>query len=208
MTIARCTLVLLVCAFILPGCLPGAKPPHMVELYTLDYAPGTPAGGPLEQVLKVDRFASAQSYNTTAMVYKPEGHKMGVYSYHKWRTNPGDMVTDFLARDLRSAGLFRAVFSFRQPDVARFVVEGGVEEFAESREAGGWKASLRLQVTLLDIDRSDVTSRVMFQKRYHETEPIPDKSPDAFAKGMSAAMRKASTRIMQDVYDAVRDRVK
>lgn len=208
MTIARCTLLLLVCAFMLPGCLPRAKPPHMVDLYTLDYTPAAPAGEPIEQVLKVDRFAVTQSYNTNAMVYKPEGYKMGVYNYHKWRTNPGDMVTDFLARDFRNAGLFRAVFSFRQPDSARFVVEGGVEEFAESKEADGWKAALRLQVTLLDTDHSDVTARIMFQKRYQEAEPIPDKSPDAFARGMGAAMGKVSTRIMQDVYDAVRDRIK
>jgi cholesterol transport system auxiliary component len=197
-----------VAAFMLPGCLPGAKPPHMVELYTLDYTAAAPTGAPIEQLLKVERFAVAQSYNTSAMMYKPEGHKMGMYNYHKWRTNPGDMVTDFLARDFRSAGLFRAVFSSRQPDGARFVVEGGVEEFAESREAGGWKAALRLQVTLLDTDQSDVTGRVMFQKSYQAAEPIPERSPDAFARGMSAAMGKVSTRIMQDVHDAVRDRVK
>ncbi len=208
MTIARFTLFLLACVFALSGCLPGAKPPQTVELYTMDYAPATPVGEHIDQVLKVDRFATAQSYNTNAMVYRPEGYKMGVYSYNKWRTNPGDMVTDFLARDFRSSGLFRAVFSFRQPDVARFVVEGGVEEFSQSREADGWKAVLHLQVTLLDIDRSDITTRVMFQKRYREAEPIPEKSPDAFAKGMSAAMGKLSTRIMQDVYDAVEGRIR
>lgn len=208
MTITRFALLFLTCAFILPGCLPGAKPPLVVELYTLDYAPAPSAGVCLEQMVKVDRFATAQSYNTNAMVYKPESYKMGVYNYHKWRTRPGDMVTDFLARDLGSAGLFRAVFTYRQAENARFVIEGSVEEFAESREADGWKAALRLRMTLLDTDREDITARVMFQRRYEAAEPIAGKSPDAFARGMSAAMKKVSTRIMQDVYQAVQDRVK
>ena len=43
----------------------------------------------------------AQAYNTTAMVYQPSAFKQETYNYHRWRVNPGYLVTDYLARDLR-----------------------------------------------------------------------------------------------------------
>ncbi len=208
MAVIRFAVLLLAASLLLSACLPGSKAPHLVDLYTLDYAPAVPAGTPLEQVVKVERFSVAQSYNTNAMVYRPEGYKVGVYNYHKWRTNPGDMVTDFLVRDFRTSGLFHAVFSYRQPELARFVVEGGVEEFVEARSADGWKAVLRLQITLLDLSQADMTTRVVYQRRYEVAAPMADKAPEAFAKGMSAAMAKASEQIIRDVDDGVQGRVR
>jgi ABC-type uncharacterized transport system auxiliary subunit len=193
---------LFACLFLLGSCFPGSTAPARVELYTLDYAPPVAARGHLNQVIRVDRFSVAQSYNGPAMVYRPEACRLAVYRYHRWRTGPGEMVTDYLVRDFRSSGLFEAVFSFRQSEDARFEVDGAVEEFLEAKEGNGWKAILVLDVTLLDRSKPDITSRVMFQKRYRAIEPISDQSPGGFARGMSAAMARLSAEIVGDVADA------
>jgi ABC-type uncharacterized transport system auxiliary subunit len=201
----RYAAVLLAFTVLLIGCLPGAKAPYLVELYTFDYVSPALTGTPSDEIVKVDKFAAAQSYNSAAMVYQPEAYKIAVYNHHKWRVNPGDMVADYLRRDFRASGLFRAVLSYRQPETARFVVEGGVEEFLEAKEKDGWKAILGLQVTLLDLTRPEITRRVVFQKRYRVAEPISEESPKAFAAGMSAAMAKVSVHIVSDVYCAVKE---
>ncbi len=195
--------VLLACLFLLAGCFPWSTAPERVELYTLDYAPPTASGKPLDRVIKIDRFSVAQVYNSPAMVYSPEAYSLAVYQHHRWRTGPGDMVTDYLVRDFRSSGLFKAVFSYRQPDDVRFWVDGAVEEFLEARGGDGRKAVLGLAVTLLDRSKPDITSRVVFQKRYRAVEPVSDQSPGGFARGMSEAMARLSAEIMGDVANAV-----
>lgn len=56
-------------------------------------------------------FSVAQSFNSTAMVYKPQQNRLDSYPYSRWRVNPGDMVSDFLLRDIRKSLLFKGVFS-------------------------------------------------------------------------------------------------
>jgi cholesterol transport system auxiliary component len=178
----------------------------MIEFYTLEYAPPAFDGPKTGGIVKFDRFFSARSYEGTAMLYKPAAYKVVAYNYHRWRTSPGDMVTDYLVRDFRHSGLFRAVFSYRQPESARFLVGGGVEEFVEAKEAGGWNAVLGLYVTVLDLKESDVTEKVVFQKKYRVVQPINGESPESFATGMSEAMARASVQIVGDVRAAVKDR--
>ncbi|MGD0231922.1 MAG: ABC-type transport auxiliary lipoprotein family protein [Syntrophorhabdales bacterium] len=200
---ALCALVLLGSAFFLWGCLPAGRAPYEIKLYALDYRPLPLSGARLEQVIRIDRFSVAQVYNSSAMVYRPEAPRVAVYHYSMWRTNPSDMVADYLARDFRSSGLFRAVFSSHQEETTRFAVDGVVEELLESKETDGWKVIVDLDVTLLDLTKPDITSRVVFQRRYRAKEPIPDQSPDAFARGASEAMARLSAKIIDDVYRTI-----
>jgi cholesterol transport system auxiliary component len=176
----------------------------MVDQYMLEYAPPEVAGPRLDQTVEIGRFSVAQAYNSTAMVYRADGYRVAAPHYHRWRTNPGDMVTDYLLRDFRASGLFRAVFSYRRPEEARFTVEGGIEEFLELREGGGRKAVLGLEVTLLDRSKPEVSERVVFQKRYRAEEAAIDQSSEALARAMSQAMAALSAEIIGDVHRAVR----
>lgn len=195
----------LACLLLLAGCLPGTRAPYKVSLYTLEYSPtavkGAPA--PTDQVVRIARFSVAQGFNGTGMVYSPEPYRLAVYQYHRWRANPADMAGDYLARDFRASGLFKAVFSGPRQQAARFEVEGIVDRFLQSKEAGGWKAVLVLEITLLDTGKPSVAERVIFQKRYSAAEPLAEQSPDAFAKGMSAAMAHVSAEIAADVATAI-----
>jgi cholesterol transport system auxiliary component len=184
------------------GC---GKPPLLVNQYVLEY-PAPPTGGKarVEAALKVELFAVAQPFNTTAMVYRPEPYKSQVYNYSRWRVNPGYLVTDYLLRDLRGAGVFKAVFHYNETGKARFLLEGGVEEFQEVDEPGGWKAALVLNVTLLDLSQEELPKRLLFQKQYRVQEPLPEKTPQGLAQGMSRALEHLSVRIVQDVSEAAR----
>ncbi len=193
-----------VLALLAAGC---GKPPMLINQYILEY-PAPPVGkkARLEAALKVELFAVAQPYNSTAMVYRPQPFKNQVYNYSRWRVNPGYLVTDYLLRDLRDSGLFRAVFSYNETGKARFLLEGGVEEFQELDQPDGWKAALVLSVTLLDLNQEELPQRVLFQKKYRALEPLPEKTPQGLAQGMSRALEQLSAQILTDVYEATKRR--
>jgi ABC-type uncharacterized transport system auxiliary subunit len=195
-------------AVLLVGCLAGCgNPPLLVKQFILEY-PAPVVGGKtrLPVALKVDLFSVAQAFNVNAMVYQPRPFQSQVYNYSSWRANPGYLVTDFLLRDLRESGLFKAVFGPASTGDHRFRLEGGVTEFQEVDAADGWQASLALTVTLLDTRQEELPQRVVFQKNYRAQAPMPEKTPQGLARGMSAAMEQVSAHIINDTWEAARTR--
>lgn len=195
-------------AVLLVGCLAGCgKPPMLVNQFILEY-PAPVMGGKtkLPAALKVDLFSVAQAFNANAMVYQPRPFQSQVYNYSRWRANPGYLVTDFLIRDLRESGLFKAVFGPDSSGKYRFKLEGGVAEFQEVDAESGWQASLALTVTLLDTRQEELPQRVVFQKNYRALAPMPEKTPQGLARGMSQAMEQVSAQIINDTWEAARTR--
>lgn len=192
-------------ALLLAAC--GQRPP-LVRQYVMEYAPpAAPAPAKIGDTLQIKEFAVAQAFNTTEMVYRPGPLESATYKYSSWRVNPGYMVTDYLARDFRQAGVFKAVFSRGDTGQGRFVLEGGVLEIQELDDPDGWKAALALSVTLLDTDREEIPQRVIFQKTYRTAEPMLAKTPQGLAEAMSRAMQRLSHEVITDVYRGVRVRL-
>jgi ABC-type uncharacterized transport system auxiliary subunit len=196
----------LFCAVLLGSCFPGSKPPYVVQFYTLEYPSTISIGLTLKEAVRIGRFFMVQSYNTSAMLYRPKPYEVAAYNYHRWRTNPGDMVTEHLLEDFRSSGLFHAVFSYRHPENVRFVVDGDVGEFLEAKVGAGWEAALSMEVSLRDTATPEAGKEILFQKRYRTVEPLIKESPEEFARGMSRAMARVSGEILGDVYAAVKAR--
>jgi ABC-type uncharacterized transport system auxiliary subunit len=194
-------------AAVLVMCLGCGKPPMLVNQYLLEYpAPVVGRKAKLSTDVKVEQFSVAQAFNTNAMVYQPQPYQSQSYNYSRWRANPGYLVTDYLLRDLRESGLFQAVLGPGSSGKCRFKLEGGVAEFQELDAPEGWKASLALTVTLLDTDKEELPQRVVFQKNYRAQEPLPEKTPQGLAQGMSRAMEQVSGQIIVDLYEAARSR--
>ncbi len=198
--------ILVLISGLLSGCglfLGRSSPPE--EQYAPEYpSPAFPDRAPLDETVKVDRFVAAQAFSDTSMVYSSAPFKRDVYNYSWWDENPGDMVTDFILRDLRNSGLYRAVFSYRSDVEARFHLDGGIDEFLEVDGAEGSKAVVAVTVTLLDSAQKDVGKRVVFQKNYRVTAPMEGKTPQALARGMSAAMEQLSGQLQTDIYNSIK----
>ncbi|MCG6535648.1 MAG: ABC-type transport auxiliary lipoprotein family protein [Syntrophales bacterium LBB04] len=198
----RCikTAFLLLLMLVLAGCMGIRGRTQILWLYTIEYpAPVIQGIAPVNGTLQVKLFTVVQNYNSTAMVYQPAPYKLQQYQNSKWRINPGDMVTDYLLRDLRNQNLFKAVFSYREPADARFALEGEVEQFGEVDEKDSRKAVLSVYITLLDTSQKDITKMIVSQKNYRIDEPLDGKRSAAFVKGMSRAMEKLSKELIQDM---------
>jgi ABC-type uncharacterized transport system auxiliary subunit len=108
-----------------------------------------------------------------------------------------------LVRDLRHSGLFQTVFSYNQNEETRYLLEGQVNEFLESREKDGLKAVLSLNITFFDLSKKETTEKVVFQRDYRYTEPLERETYGGLAQAMSKAMEKFSRQMMMDLHQAI-----
>lgn len=190
--------------FFLSGCIERGRNSPMMENYTLEYPSPVYKNLPrLDQSIKVERFSVAKAFNTQSIVFRPEPYKLDTYSSHSWIVNPGFMVCDFLVRDLRNSGLFSGVFSYRDYEEARFILEGSLEEILETDEGSGRSASLTISVALLDLSKSGMPGRLIYQKKYHASEPLGAQTVEGLVKAMSVNMEKLSSLIIRDTYAAI-----
>jgi cholesterol transport system auxiliary component len=189
------------------SCSLGGKPSYKVNQYTLEYpSPFSKEFTSINELVKVEQFAVAQTFSTSAMIYKEGPNLRNVDPYNRWRTKPGEMAAEYLVRDLRNSGLFRAVISYNDIEETRYLLEGQVDEFLDVSEKDGRKAVLGLNVTFVDLKKRDPAEKVIFQRDYKVVEPYTEKTPAAFAQGMSRAMEKVSRQIILDLHDAVKPR--
>ena len=189
------------------GCVTLKQPNMKIEHYTLEYDALLPVTNtnlnPVPVVLKVERFSIAPVYNTSRIVYRDQEFKRSSYFYHKWKSNPADLVSYFLARDIRESGLFTAVNVPDSKITHTHIVEGLVDEFLEWDSKDKWEAVLSMNVTLLDAGTSDISKKVVFQQKFSSRKMCKEKHPKALAQAMSQAMAEVSENICLTIHNAL-----
>jgi ABC-type uncharacterized transport system auxiliary subunit len=191
----------------LAACLDLKQPRNKIEYYSLEYDPPRMSNNsPVSQVIKVALFSVSPIYNTRKIIYRNDAYKRAAYDYHKWQANPAELVTYFLARDMRQSGLFEAVVTRNSQFPHTYVLGGSVDKFLESDTQAGWQADLSLNIILMSEHETDVSKKIIFQKSYHISKPCRQRNPRALAEAMSAAMSEASARIIHEVYSHLADR--
>jgi cholesterol transport system auxiliary component len=198
--------VLISLVLVVPGCLGIKKPAMKIDYYTLEYdSPQLDFKARLPFVIRIERFQVAPVYNSNRIIYSEQKFKRAAYNYHRWRSGPGDLVTYFLARDMRKSDLFKAVLTYDTAFSSSHAIEGIVDEFYErDGEDGLWEAVIAASITLVSEDEPDISKRVLFQKKYSQKEKCEQKTPPALAKAMSKAMKKISENITADIYNRLK----
>jgi ABC-type uncharacterized transport system auxiliary subunit len=192
---------------LLSACLDLKQPSNKIDYYSLEYDPPRMRGfQPVAEVIKVEQFSVAPIYNTHKIIYRDKSYQRAAYTYHKWRANPAESVTYFLARDMQQSRLFKAVLTRSSKFPYAYVLEGSVDEFLESDTASGCQAVLTLSIVLLAEYEPDIDKQIRFQKTYQISKPCKQKTPMALAEAMSLAMSEASAKIINDVYENLANR--
>jgi cholesterol transport system auxiliary component len=189
---------------IISGCFGKQHPPVKIDYYSLEYELNKfDELKPTPFVLRIERFSVSPLYNSSNIIYKTKQFKLDAYNYHKWRANPGDMVTFFLSRDLKNSSLFKAIFEHGSRFSSSHVISGSVDEFFEEDEQYSWKAVLAVSITLIKENEADISKRILFQKSYSANKKCTQKNPRAIANAMSSAMASISEKIITDVYKSL-----
>jgi len=190
---------------LIPGCVGTGKPQASVENYLIDYpAPIFEKYNKIDDTIRVNRFTIATAYNNTNMIFRQDNYALDSFNYNRWAANPADMIGDNLLRDLQAAGIFRAAFSRYVVDEGRYIVQGGIEEFYLRRSILSNIAIISLEISLKDTKQRETAKRILFQKKYHQEEPLNDQSPRGYCQAMSQAMQKVAPQIINDIYQGIK----
>jgi len=93
------------------GCAAPFSRPKAVEYYMPEYeSPAMKKSPAVPHLLQVKLFNAAPPYRSSRMIYSDGAFTRQSYHYHKWRSDPADIVTWLLTRDFRNSGLFDGVF--------------------------------------------------------------------------------------------------
>jgi ABC-type uncharacterized transport system auxiliary subunit len=193
--------LLLLVPLLCSACMGNSRPPQPIYYYTLDYeSPAVSLAPQLPCALRVERFSASPPFNSQRIIYSHSGLQRNAYAYHQWIAAPGELLSFFIARDLRHCGGFRAVLP---PDTALSATHslyGWVEEFIEKDDASQWQAAATLHITLIFNRDPDPTRKILLQKRYHASAPCSAQTPEAVAEAMSQTVAQISQAVIKDVY--------
>jgi len=198
----------LICLFvlILGGCLSIKHPYKKVDYYTLEYdSPPMTHLQPLPLVIQVERFQVAPVYNTSRIIYRKKPYTRDAYAYHMWRSNPGNLISYLLLRDFRQSSAFKSVIAHDGSLASTHIIEGMVDEFYEHDGDALWEAVLSISITLTAKNESDVSKKIILQRKYSTRETCRQKNPQALAEAMSKAMAKLSASIITDIHNRLAD---
>jgi ABC-type uncharacterized transport system auxiliary subunit len=138
------------------------------------------------------------------MNFRVDAYSIDAFNYSRWAVNPADMIADRFLVDLRASGLFQGVFSRHDPDNARFVLSGGIEDFYLRMDQNKKTAVIGITLSLTDTREKDTDKRIMFQKKYTREESLQDASPRGYSQAASLAMQALSRQMTDDLYAAVK----
>jgi ABC-type uncharacterized transport system auxiliary subunit len=196
-------LALICLIFIFCGCV-GPKGERLdIAFYHLDYPPPeSVAVQPIVGGIAVEPFRAMPPFNSRRIIYAASPLAYDAYAYHQWFSDPSDMVYKLLFRDIRSAGIFRAVMP-GDDRLADYRLTGIVESFLEQDHQEPWRAVLSLTITLIDKTEMDASRQILFQKNYTADRPCQRKNPQALSHAMSMAMAEVSARLIADIHTAL-----
>lgn len=199
---------LLCVLFPLCGCsMLGSSPPK-TDYYTLEYdSPKVTGLNALPSIIKIDRFYASPLYNSEKISYRKSDFQTDEYNYKRWETNPAQLISYFIYRDIKQSGIFKGVFSHDTGYAATHSVSGTVDEFYEDDRGKTWEAVLSLDIVLMAENEPDINKRILFQKKYSARKPCIKKNPQAVAEAMSKAMSELSGQIITDIHKSLSGKI-
>ena len=146
-------------------------------------------------VLKINKFRVSPLFAGRAMVYRIADLQYETDFYDEWFVAPGLLVTQQFQTWLSQSPGFQLVLLGTNHVDPTHLLEGTVTEFyGDYRDSP--RAVLGLELHVLDAGNARHTA---FRRTYHQDMPLPDRSPDALARGLTEALRMVLTTVIKDI---------
>jgi ABC-type uncharacterized transport system auxiliary subunit len=184
-------------ALLLTACASTPK----TRYYTLRTPPPPAAVSPRTQfTLQVKRFEVPDLLLDNRIIYYTSPTELNFHEYHRWSSDPGDLLSELAMKFFAKTGLFQQIFAYPAPIHADYTLRGRVLEFGELKyETGGSGRSERARLGLkLDLLKTQ-QSKVVWSKRLEQTEPIQGDNVQSAVDAMSAA----AVRLLQNAYGGI-----
>jgi len=152
----------------------------------------------------IRRFESARYLRRGPIVYRPVPEETGFYQYHRWVTDPAEMVTTAFIDAVRSSRLFSSVQRYDGQNGREYLLFGQVARLEEIDYGGEVRVIAKLSAELINLR----TGNTDWTGDADETLRVEERSVNSVVLEMSHAVQKSIDRLITSLDQQALDNVR
>jgi ABC-type uncharacterized transport system auxiliary subunit len=178
---------------ILGGCARVRYPRY----YTLNLSapPDPPASENAHATLAIREFSAPMYLRQGAIAYKTSPEQIAFYAYHRWATDPREIVTSAVIDRLRASAAFAFVKPYDGRTDANYVLSGRLEKLDELDYDGGVKVEIALSAQMTSI----ATGATVWSNAVSEVGGVNKRDVPAVVSEMNGTMKRAITELLSSM---------
>lgn len=191
------TLTILFClaaVSILASCGGRVRYPNYYTL-NLPAPPDPPASENAHLTLAIREFSAPTYLRQGAIAYKTSPEQIGFYAYHRWATDPRDVVTNAVMDRLRAGAAFAQVKLYDGRPGASYVLSGRLEKLDEFDYEGGVKVEVGLSAQMTSVG----TGATVWTNAIWEVGVVNGRDVPTVVSEMNRTMERAIGKLLSPI---------
>lgn len=173
------------------GCASAVKYPKYYALH-VPPPPDPPAQPGVRSSLAIREFRSPAYLRQGSIVYKASPEQVGFYNYHRWASDPREVVTNAVADRLRASGNFTQVKLYDGRSDVDYVLTGRLEKLEEIDYEGSVKVEVAISAQMMNI----TTGAAVWTNTVDEVNTVSQRDVAAVVSEMNLTMERAVERLL------------
>jgi len=167
------------------------------QYYTLNLPapPDPPASENAHATLAIREFSAPAYIRQGAIAYKTSPEEIGFYAYHRWATDPREVVTNAVIDRLRASAAFAFVKPYDGRPGAGYVLSGRLEKLDELDYGGGVKVEIALSAQMTSI----ATGATVWSNSASEVADVNKRDVAAVVAEMDRTMERAIRKLLSSI---------
>jgi ABC-type uncharacterized transport system auxiliary subunit len=178
---------------ILVGC-GGVRYPQYYTL-NLPAPPDPPASENAHATLAIREFSAPTYLRQGAIAYKTSPEQIGFYAYHRWATDPREVVTNAVIDRLRASAGFAFVKPYDGRPNAGYVLSGRLEKLDEL----DYEGSVKVEITLSAQMINSATGATVWSNAVSEVGNVNKRDVPAVVSEMNHTMERAIKELLNPI---------
>ena len=164
------------------------------QYYTLNLPapPDPPASENAHGTLAIREFSAPTYLRHGAIAYKTSPEQIEFYAYHRWATDPREVVTNAVIDHVRASAAFAFVRPYDGRPGASYVLSGRLERLDELDYEGGVKVEIALSAQMTSI----ATGATVWSNAVSEVGDVNKRDVPAVVSEMNRTMERAIKKLL------------
>ena len=171
---------------------------HYPDYYMLSIAPSPdPPSSDNHKLsaIAIQRFETPAYLRQGRIVYRQTPEQIGFYDYHRWASDPGQVVTGAVMDSVRAAGIFSFVEAYDGQENAEYLLSGRLERLDEVDYTTGVHVEVKLSAQL--VNRK--TGAAVWTGNTTTTTTVSQREVSSVVSGMDQATQKGVQELIGDM---------
>ena len=165
--------------------------------YTLNVPapPDPPAPESVRTSIAVRQFQSPVYLRQGPIVYRSTPEEIGFYEYHRWASDPRNIVTSAIVDHLRASGNFSAVSAYNGRPDNDYVLSGTLEKLEEVDYQSGVKVEVAMSAQITRV----ATGTTVWSNAVSEVGTVSQRTVPGVVSQMNRTMDQAINKLLSTV---------